>query len=93
MDVQGESTMTLSMPPDLDAFVHRAIATGVYESEEAVVVAGLRLLQERERHLEELREELRPALESLDRGEGIPLVFEDIKIRGRQRLAEEGRKF
>ena len=85
--------MVLSMPPDLNAFVHQAVATGVYESEEAVVVAALRLLQERERHLEELRAELRPALESLDRGEGIPLDFEEIKIRGRQRLAAEGRKF
>jgi putative addiction module CopG family antidote len=85
--------MVVSMPPDLDAFVHHVMATGMYDSEEAVVVAGLRLLQERERHLEELREELRPALEALDRGEGKPLDFEEIKIRGRQRLAAEGRNF
>jgi antitoxin ParD1/3/4 len=84
--------MILSMPPELDAFVHQAVATGVYESEEAVVVAGLRLLQERERRLEELRAELRPALEELDRGERIPLDFEEIKARGRRRLAEEGRQ-
>lgn len=84
--------MLLSMPPDLDAFVHHVVSTGVYKSEEAVMVAALRLLQERENKLEELRAELRPALESLDRGEGIPLDFEQIKIRGRQRLAAEGGK-
>ena len=85
--------MVLSMPPDLDAFVHQAVSTGGYESEAAVIVAALRLLQERDRQVEELRAELRPALDSLDRGEGIPLDFEEIKIRGRQRLAAEGRKF
>ena len=79
--------MTLSMPPDLDAFVHRTVAAGIYESEEAVVVAGLRLLQERERRLEELRNELRPALEELDRGEGKPLDIEDVIRRGEERYA------
>ena len=79
--------MVVPMPPDLDAFVHQVMATGMYDSEEAVVVAGLRLLQERERQLEELREELRPALEELDRGEGKPLDIEDIIRRGRERLA------
>jgi putative addiction module CopG family antidote len=91
--MEGESTMVLSMPPDLNTFVHQAVAMGAYESEEAMVVAALRLLQQRDKKLKELRAELQPALDSLDRGEGIPLDFEDIKIRGRQRLAEEGRKF
>jgi antitoxin ParD1/3/4 len=84
--------MVLSVPADLDAFIHQAVSTGVYESEEAVVVTALRLLQEREKKLEELRAELRPALEELDRGEGKPLDFEEIKKRGRERLAAEGRK-
>ncbi|MCC6124021.1 MAG: type II toxin-antitoxin system ParD family antitoxin [Pirellulales bacterium] len=83
--------MVVSMPPELDAFIHQAVAAGMFESEEAVIVAGLRLLQEREHALEELREELRPALDALDRGEGKPLDFEEIKIRGRRRLAAEGR--
>jgi antitoxin ParD1/3/4 len=83
--------MVINLPPDLDLFVRQAVATGVYESEEAVVIAGLRLLQERMRRLEELREELRPALESLDRGEGIPLDIEDIIRRGHERLAAEGK--
>jgi antitoxin ParD1/3/4 len=80
--------MVLSMPPDLDAFVHQSVASGVYESEEAVLVAGLRLLQERERRLEELRAELRPALEELDRGEGKPLDIEDVIRRGEERYAQ-----
>ena len=63
------------------------------ESEEDIAAEDLRLLQEREKQLEEFRAELRPALESLDRGEGIPLDVEDIKRRGRQRLAAEGKSF
>jgi len=81
--------MSVSMPPDIDTFVHQAVATGMYESEEAVIVAGLRLLQERERRVEELRNELRPALEELDRGRGKPLNMEAIIQRGRERFAEQ----
>jgi antitoxin ParD1/3/4 len=79
--------MDISLPPDLEAFVHQQIEAGRYESEETVIIAALRLLQEHERKLEGLRAELRPALESLDRGEGLPLDMEDIIRRGRERLA------
>jgi Arc/MetJ-type ribon-helix-helix transcriptional regulator len=44
-------------------------------------------LQERDRHLEELRAELRPALEELDQGKGKPLDIEDIIRRGQERHA------
>lgn len=81
--------MSVSMPPDLDTFVHQAVATGMYESEEAVIVAGLRLLQEHERRVEELRNELCPALEELDRGGGKPLDIDAIIQRGRERFAEQ----
>jgi putative addiction module CopG family antidote len=81
--------MVISVPADLDAFVHQAVSTGGYESEEAVVVTALRLLQERDRGIEELREELRPALEELDRGGGQPLDIEDVIRRGHERLAKK----
>jgi putative addiction module CopG family antidote len=81
--------MVFTLPPDLADFVRRLVVNGDYDSEEAVIVAGLRLLQDRQRHIEELREELRPALEELDRGEGKPLDKEEIKRKGRERLANE----
>jgi putative addiction module CopG family antidote len=83
--------MEVYIPADLNAFIHRLVQDGRYESEEAVLIAAVRFLQERERQLDELRAELQPALDSLDRGEGVPLDFEDIKRRGRQRLADEGK--
>lgn len=72
------------------------------ESSEGVVGQMPRLLQQRQRRIEELRREIQPALDRLDRGEGIEiededglrLFFEDIKERGRKRLeAEQARPY
>ncbi|MGD0517500.1 MAG: type II toxin-antitoxin system ParD family antitoxin [Thermoguttaceae bacterium] len=81
--------MVFFIPPDLDAFVHQAVATGAYATEEDVIVAALRLMRERERNLEELRAELLPSLEELKRGEGKPLDIESIIARGHERLAAQ----
>jgi antitoxin ParD1/3/4 len=88
-----DSTMTLSFPPDLEQFVQGELASGRYESVDAVVCEGLRLLQERERRLEALRQDIDAGLDQVNRGEVIELedeeaqraFFEDIKTRGRQR--------
>lgn len=79
------------LPPELQDFVRQELASGKYESEADVVCEGLRLLRERERRLEALREELRPALEQLDRGEREPMDAEAIKAEGRRQLAERGK--
>jgi antitoxin ParD1/3/4 len=81
--------MVFTMPPDLDAFVHQVVATGTFSSEEDVIVAALRLLQEREQRLQELRNEILPSLEELKRGEGKPLDIESIIARGQARLAAQ----
>lgn len=88
--------MTVEIPPDLQQFVTQIIDAGSYKSEAEVVGQALRLLQERQRRIEELRREIQPALDRLDRGEGIELddegldaFFEDIKTRGRARLGAE----
>jgi antitoxin ParD1/3/4 len=93
--------MTVEIPPDLQQFVDQIIGAGGYKSEAEVVGQALRLLQQRQRRIEELRREIQPALEQLDHGEGIKLkdeeelrlFFEDIKERGRNRLeAEQARQ-
>ena len=89
--------MTIEIPPDLQQFVHQVIDAGGYTSEAEVVGQALRLLQERQRRIEELRREIQPALDQLDRGEGIEIkgeeelriFFEDIKARGRAELMAE----
>lgn len=83
------------LPSDLAQFVRQQVAAGRYQTEAEVVSHGVRLLQERERKLEELRQMVLPALERLDRGEGIVLegddelreFFEDVKRRGKERHA------
>ena len=82
--------MSISIPQDLQQFVQQEVASGKYRSEEDLLCAGLRLLRERERRLQALREDIKPALEQLDRGEGEPLDAESIKARSRKRLAARG---
>ncbi len=84
------SSLPDSFPPELAQFVQQELANGKYQSEEEMLCEGLRLLREREQRVEALRADLMPALEQLDRGEGKELDVEDIKARGRKRLAERG---
>ena len=79
-----------AFPPELAQCVQQALASGQYQSEEAILCAGLRLLRAREQRREALRAELLPALAPLDRGEGTELDMAAIKARGRQRRAAQG---
>jgi putative addiction module CopG family antidote len=83
--------MLNKLPADLEQFMEQELAAGKYASREELVAEAVRLLREREHRVNELREEILPALERLDRGEGEPLDAEDIKARGMKRLAEQGR--
>jgi antitoxin ParD1/3/4 len=88
--------MTVEIPPDLQQFVDQVVSTGGYKSEAEVVGEALKLLQQRQQRIEELRREIQPALDGLDRGEGIELdedeldaFFEDIKARSQAELDAE----
>ena len=92
--------MTVEIPAEYQQFVQAVIAQGEYQTEAQVIGEALRLFQERESRLQALRDEIRPALDRLDRGEGIELdgdslqdFFADIQRRGDKRLeAEQDRK-
>jgi antitoxin ParD1/3/4 len=88
--------MSVEIPADLQQFVHQVIADGSYKSETDVVSQAIRLLEERQRRVDELRREIQPALDRLDRGGGIELdedgldaFFEDVKVQSRAELAAE----
>ena len=71
----------------LDQLVEQQLASGRYQSYDAMVQEGLRLLQEREQELDRITAKLRPAAERFKRGEpGIPFDAEDIIRRGMERL-------
>lgn len=62
-------TTSVALGDHFTGFIADQVATGRYASASEVVRAGLRLLEERERALEELRAEIRKGEES---GEPVP---------------------
>ncbi len=84
--------MSVEIPPDFQQFVDSAIESGSFKNASEVVGEALRLLQQRQHRLQQLRAEIQPALQRLDRGEGIELdddsldaFFEDVKTHGGKR--------
>jgi putative addiction module CopG family antidote len=62
--------INLEIPVEMQEFVRSVIDRGEFHTEAEVVGEALRLLQERRRRIEALRQEILPAVERLDRGEG-----------------------
>jgi antitoxin ParD1/3/4 len=82
--------MNISLTPHLEDLVRAKVESGLYNSASEVMREALRLLQERdqlrEMRLDELRSEIQKGIDS---GSATPLDIEDIKVRGRQRLAAQ----
>lgn len=89
--------MEVNLTPDQQAFVRNAIQSGRLHREEEAVEEALALWEERERKRIEFLASLEAANASLARGEGRTLdtpesvraFANEIKERGRQRLAAE----
>ena len=82
--------MNISLNPHFEERVKGKVQIGLYNSVSEVMREALRLLEERDQlrelRLEELRQEIQKGINS---GEATPLNFEDIKSRGRKRLAAQ----
>jgi antitoxin ParD1/3/4 len=65
--------LDVSLPPELARYVSERVSTGVYDSADAMIREGLRLLQQREAEqqsrLAELRSAIDEALAAAERGE------------------------
>jgi putative addiction module CopG family antidote len=88
--------MEVHLTPDQKAFVRQAIDSGRLRREEDAVKEALSLWEERERTRVEILAAVDEAEASLARGEGRVItqesmceVAEDVKRRGRARLAAE----
>lgn len=89
--------MEISLRPEHERFIEQRIKSGKYADASAVIDDALGLLRITPRSLDELGEMLDVGIQQLDRGEGITLrneqelkaFFDDIKARGRQRLAAQ----
>ncbi|MHC5935356.1 type II toxin-antitoxin system ParD family antitoxin [Nostoc sp.] len=64
--------MNISLTIELEQFIQSQVASGKYTSSEEVILAGIRLLEERERiykgRFEELQREIMIGVEQLDHG-------------------------
>jgi len=88
--------MNVELTPDQRAFVQRAIESGRFSREEEAIEEALALWEERERRRLEILAMLDEADASLARGggreiteESMKALAEEIKERGRRRLAAE----
>lgn len=85
--------MNISLTPHLEDWVKDKVESGFYNSASEVMREALRLLAERDQlrdlRLEELRREIQKGIDS---GPATPLKMEDIKARGRERLAVQHRE-
>ena len=78
--------MNVSLTPELEQYIRAKVDSGRYLSASEVVREALRLLEQKEKRLEELRVEVQKGLDS---GRSEPLNMEAIKAKARNRLIEE----
>ena len=91
--------MNVELTADQRAFVQKAIESGRFTREEEAIEEALALWEERERRRLEIIAMVEEAEASLARGEGreitaesMKALAEDVKERGRRRLAAEQTK-
>ena len=85
--------MSYGFPTELQQLVREELATGVYSSEDELLMEAVRLLHQRETDLRNFKSQLQNRLDRLDRGEGIELeneaalraFFDDVQAQGQQR--------
>jgi len=81
--------MAANRPDELEAF--QLFAQEQLDNDSYGVVASiLNQYRLRQDEIRRLREEIRPAVAQSERGESREIDFEQLKSKGRQRLAEEG---
>jgi putative addiction module CopG family antidote len=75
----------VELSPQHQQFVDAQVSAGLFQKPAEVVGAALDLLQQRQGEYEQLR----TAIEQLERGELQPFDAEDVKRRGRERQASQ----
>lgn len=79
--------MNVCVPNELVPYVANLVSAGTYPTVEEVVRTALAQMRDREEKFESLRSSMEEAIAELDRTGGIPVDPEEIKRKGRERLA------
>jgi antitoxin ParD1/3/4 len=74
--------MSIHVPADLEESIRQKVDSGQYDDPSEVIRAAMRLLDKRDRRLQELRAMVAEGLASIERGEGrewTPELMEEIE--------------
>jgi antitoxin ParD1/3/4 len=89
--------MPITLPPELEQFIQIQVASGKYASVDEVFLAGIKLLEERERlyqgRFEELRREVLVGVKEAEQGELLDAetVISGLQEKLRQRRVQSER--
>jgi len=92
--------ISVSLPADIEQFVHQAVSEGNYPNEQELVADAVRLLRDSKARHHRLRAEIDEALASVDRGEGIEIdsdealaaFFDELEAEVHATLAAEKKR-
>jgi putative addiction module CopG family antidote len=71
-----EIPMVIHVTPEIEADIWQRVESGEYADESELLRTALRMLNVRERRLQEIRASLAEGIASIERGEGIELTAE-----------------
>lgn len=66
----------IQLTPQAEASIRESIASGLYRDAEEALSVAVRLLEDRDRKIMELRQSIAESVAATDRGEGIELTSE-----------------
>jgi len=91
--------MNVSLTPELEQLVTEKVKSGMYQTSSEVIREGLRLLKERDEHLDALRRDVRDGFMAVERGEytdydarSVKQLAEKVKERGLARAVKTGNR-
>ncbi len=69
--------INVSVPADIEQFVHQTVAEGQYANEQELMTEAVRFLRDSKLRHQRLRKEIDEALTEVDRGLGIEIDSDD----------------
>jgi Arc/MetJ-type ribon-helix-helix transcriptional regulator len=82
---------TIRLPVELERFLSAQVKQGLHRSREAAILAVLERERRRTQQLVWLKREVQKGVDALDEGRVVPFDPDNIKRRGRARLAARKR--